>query len=170
MWDLTADDLNYVAREATTHLDMYALVAERSPTLRAIPNVRVLDKTPTAYFTQLDDVMRRAPGVPVILMGGESNPSVERAKADPTLRRRIYRAHIHELRADPHVVMSGIFGFLGLHWERSYLNMTGFRSQLNLSHSECITEHIARLFTFKVGQHTPGSRGNENPNASKCNS
>ena len=85
--------------------DMYAKLILASPTLHAIPNVKILDKTP-AYIYKLTAVLDKVPGVPCVVS----------VKNDDHIN------HPQLLKAQRHRV----FIFLKLKWVRSYLRMTWF--------------------------------------------
>ena len=66
------------------HTRRYTRLILASPTLRAIPNVRVLDKTP-AYIRKLTHVLEKTPGVPcVVSVKGEEGGVVGSPHPPPT--------------------------------------------------------------------------------------
>ena len=157
MWNVSAGGLRSI-RSASGFDDMYARLIAASPTLRAIPNVKVLDKTP-AYIRRLTTVLNKVPGVPCVVSvkGNSTNPELLNAQRHHASR--ILVVEHEQLVADPHGTMRQVFGFLRLHWLPSYLSMRGFVQQLALSHSKCGSERIAGEYAFRVGAHTPGSKG-----------
>ena len=140
--------------------DMYARLISASPSLRAIPNVKVLDKTP-AYIRKLTKVLAKVPEVPCVVSvkGNDTHPALLLAQRKHA--KRILVVDHHRLLADPHSTMRLVFSFLGLDWDPSYLDMHGFIHQLSLSHGKCFAEKIAAEFKFSRGGHTPGSRGHK---------
>jgi hypothetical protein len=160
MWNVSAEGLGHI-RGARDFEDMYARLARESPTLRAIPGVRVLDKTPR-YFYALGGVLDKVPGVPCIVTVKDPHDPFREGGPLHGARRhaaRINVVHYRNLTADPHGTMRRIFDFLGLEWDPSYLHMRGFVQQLALSHGESRAEEIASHFAFKRNGHTPGSKG-----------
>ena len=106
----------------------------------AAGGVRVLDKTP-AYVQVLPDVLRRAPGVPCIVMmkGGKSHPSVVEARRE--FGDRMLEVNYEDLLRKPHLTMRRICTFLRLDgdaWREEYLNMTGVRVRVKAVRVCCI--------------------------------
>ena len=169
MWNVSAKGLKRI-RAADGFANMYARLILESPTLKAIPNVRVLDKTPR-YAYNLPAVLRKAPGVPCVVSvrGNATDPSVyEALRLYP---QRVLLVEHEALLAEPSATMRTVFAFLrehqdeeeeedrtALRWEDSYLSMRGFAEQLALSDSDaCEVAQIAEVYRFRPGAHTPGS-------------
>ena len=167
MWNVSAKGLQRI-RAAHSFAHMYARLIQESPTLKAIPKVRVLDKTPR-YAYNLPAVLRKVPGVPCVVSvkGNATDPSVyEALRLYP---QRVLLVEHEALLADPSAAMREVFAFLrthqekaedraALHWQDSYLGMGGFAEQLALSDSDaCEVAQIAEVYRFRPGAHTPGS-------------
>lgn len=115
----------------------YRLLRRFSP-LYTGPNARswVVDKTP-AYIYNLTAIMRKTPGVPVIVTqkslaaqqlsyrkrriqdGRLERGMAELARAQRTFPRRIHVVNMTAMKVDPDATMARAFAFLGLPWESS---------------------------------------------------
>ena len=118
---------------AECHADMYERLTTASPGLRAQPpGTRVLDKAPR-YVCELDDVMRRAPGIPVVVIhkGPRSTlpPGARRAIDGEAFRRDVLVvSYERDLVEDAPSTMRRVYDHLGLGaaaWRDEFLNMTG---------------------------------------------
>jgi hypothetical protein len=158
-WNVSAEGLQGI-RRARNFDDMCARLILASPTLTAIPNARVLDKTP-AYIRELSHVLDKAPGVPCVVIVKDKVVHNGLRLAQKHHAKRILVVDHHLLMVGAHATMQRVFKFLGLHWDPGYLSMRGFIQQLALSHGKCPAEKIMSEFAFSPGAHTPGSKGHQ---------
>jgi hypothetical protein len=134
---------------ATCHAEMYSMLHIFSPVYRHFPDSLIVDKTP-GYIYELDAVMDRSPGVPVVVSvksdedqlrswtkrykKPDQTSLLERLqKAKQGLQRALdkYPGRIHvvnttELYKDPNKAMDQVYDFLGLQWNPEFLSLKHF--------------------------------------------
>ncbi|KAJ8601616.1 hypothetical protein CTAYLR_007254 [Chrysophaeum taylorii] len=152
MWALNPSDLEHLCATATCHAEFYAGLRRLSPILNESHGI--IDKTPR-YIYHLGDVMRRSPGVPVVVIrktkdellrswnnraaSGQKVPrdplnllslaGAELAEALETFPDRILTIQFGDLISNPNATMHRVFDFLGLEWKYEYVKLEAYNAK-----------------------------------------
>lgn len=153
-WGLSEAERSELCR-ARSHAEMFTFLIRNSPVMAK--DSYIVDKTPR-YVYSLDEVMLRAPDVPVVvtmkrkemirsswkshgrsdeffeIMYRKSSESIARALS--LFPSRIHFVSMDSLEKNPHTVLGDVFSFLGLEWLDSYISMDAFHEKWRrLGHS-----------------------------------
>ena len=158
MWNVSAAGMRRLY-DAPCFVDMYERLLEVDGYLRAMPAARVLDKTPE-YVHRLPAVLKRAPGVPCVVMTKHNarTKSHEAALRDSTLRPRIFEVKYEDFVREPMAVMRRVVRFLKLDensWTEAFLrNGTGLKEKLR----PFLGQHTASKFAKSVSFNADGGK------------
>jgi len=147
-WRLSREERDGLANSSNCHAQFYEGLRRLSPLFTA--NDTILDKTP-AYMSVLDDVMRRAPGVPVLvsykpkdhqfeswkkrgLVGANADARYEKAqrgyeRAKLAFPHRILEVNHSDVANRPDDVLPAVFAFVGLEWRPEYASLEALRDK-----------------------------------------
>ncbi len=179
MYRLTPDNVAEM-KNAQNFAEMYDILRNRSHLFNELNDEKyckkpyqIVDKTPKyVHPNHFEKILKKTPNVPVIVMQ-KSFESVQESKAKRghNLKRdyydsvynnvaemkkkypnRIMVVQLDKLMENPDVVMTNVFGFLGLNWDREYLKMSGLKKKFSRypSKLEALDE-----WEFVSGKHSP---------------
>lgn len=148
-WGLTTDQRDEML-QARCLAEQYNLLRKHSPYYKVLTTSWLVDKTP-AYYKNLHQIMQRTPDVPFVVTQKDDESmrmSFRKRKMEESSIEKILgtfheqldlaRKHFPErlyvlnhtaLTEDPNRTMEGMFSFLGMQWDPSYLTNDEFNQK-----------------------------------------